>query len=234
MRLLRKSLVPVVLAIPFLLTACQRHYDEVETAIQTNNINLVQRLLAQGEGDSLTEDDKSILLCVACETDNPEMVRLVSEKLHPPITKDCVAYAVLYPSKSVLEVLFEYDKERTQTLASLYFSSLEDVDMASYLLSQGCSPVYHLHITEHLEVFKACVRAVEIKDISNDTIAITISNIIRGDDVERLAVLLNAGLDVDLPYIYEENTTIREYIRNASPSAHKCVIFLDEWEKKKQ
>ena len=234
MNLLKTSIVLVVLAIPFLLTACHSYRNSIAQSIRSNNIHQVESILAQVEekGDSLSEEEQSALLYEACKTNNLEMVRLICNELRPEVTLDSVSYGVLAPSKPVLEILFEYDKSRTQELAAPYFSWLRNEEMASFLLEKGCSPLPALPSTHHLDVFKLCVRSIGLKNISQKDLSMIIHGIISYNDEKRLQFLLEEGLDLDAPF--DDKGSIRDFILSAPPSAYKCVFLLDKWKQRKK
>lgn len=232
MRIILKVYFLIILGLSF--ASCHSYQNTIAQSIQSNDIHQVEAILAQVEekGDSLSSEEKSALLYEACKTNNPEIVRLICKELRPEVTGDSISYGVLFPSKPVLEILFEYDKLRTQELAAQYFSWLRNKEIASFLLDQGCSPLPVLSSTQNLDVFKLCIRSIGIKHIPRTDLSLIISRIICDNDDKRLQILLEEGLDLNSPY--NDEFSIRDFILSAPPSAYKCVFLLDKWKQRKK
>lgn len=244
MHLYKQMVLPAAVFCTLSFTACHSYRSEAELAIQARNLIQTQAIL-KGKGDKLTAEEKSALLYTACQTGTPEMVRLVCKELQPQVTKDCVAAAISDNSIPVLEVLFDYDKEQTQEFATEYLSWVSNAEMASLLLEHGCSPLgLRIASTRNPEVFKLYIRSIGINHIPTELMSRIILRTLEWNDADRLAFLLNEGLNVDAPYritsphdsadYTPREMSIREAIQQAPPTAYKCVFFFDEWLKKKK
>lgn len=213
------------------LVSCQSFRDTLEVSILAHDMTQVEADLAHMEAEEITlsEEEKSEILYAACKTNNPEMVRLICRKLRPQVSVDCVTYGIFEPSKPILDILFDYDKAKTQEFATTRFSALRNEDMAAYLMSQGCSPILDLPSTNDMGVFKLCVRTIGLKNIPQKDMSLILLFTMRRNNDEKLRFLLEEGLDVNAPY--NDKTTIREFILSSMPHGYKCVFLFEAWEK---
>ena len=218
--------------------SCQGYRSQMENAIEVKDLCQMQNILTEAtrNGDIIKDTSDSLLLYEACLSNSPEIVNFVCKNVETRLTEACVIYSVENGSVDILDLLFEYDREKTTLYANRKLGWINNVNLASYLLKQGCSPFAENACGVsfwNLDMFKYYVREIGIENISDFWISYISDLIVEGDCVDVLEFMIEEGLDLNSPYNSDqESITIGQAIRYPRfPCGRlplKCADYIDK------